>query len=397
MKRLLCLLCALLMVFTCGCGSNNECDHDYELVKTVDASCTKDGYKKYKCARCDHSYITELPQTGHSFENGICQLCGELEVPDEQPHTKLTAALVNKIAKGNYTDESYEVYEKAYNAALLMNNKNDATQEQLGNALTALNDAIAGLTIKTNTVTILRKVVIDGVAQSIDDKPIKYSVPVEQSICNIFIPSLDGYKYLRVDGFTFTPTETGDGSGYLTCIVSSDITITMWYENQVDLSRLNNLLADTITSQHFNSELKYTDESWNVYVEALNNAKNFTLMPNTQQKDVLALVKALEEARTKLVIASDEVFINVEKATDTFNEGGNIILLIETSCNIPELVITKAGTKVTPELITAEIQTLTTGETLKMWLVILPADEAGTFIYTINYGSTNNIIEVEII
>lgn len=84
MKRLLCLLSALLMLFACGCGNKHECSHYYEAARTVNASCTEDGYIKYTCARCSHSYRSQLPQTGHSFKNGICQLCGAHEPSNEQ-------------------------------------------------------------------------------------------------------------------------------------------------------------------------------------------------------------------------------------------------------------------------------------------------------------------------
>ena len=88
MKRLFCLLCALLMVFTCGCSgitSDEKCDHDYELVKTVDASCTKDGYKKYKCSECGDSYKKGIYKTGHSYEDGSCIFCGSPDITQEQP------------------------------------------------------------------------------------------------------------------------------------------------------------------------------------------------------------------------------------------------------------------------------------------------------------------------
>lgn len=81
MKRLLCLLCALLMVFTCGCGDNDECPHNYKIIKTVEATCTRDGYNKYECNKCGHTYKTEVSKNEHSFINGLCQFCGALEQP----------------------------------------------------------------------------------------------------------------------------------------------------------------------------------------------------------------------------------------------------------------------------------------------------------------------------
>ena len=305
-------------------------------------------------------------------------------------HTALTAALVNKIAKGSYSDETYTVYTAAYDRAVLMNNNNRATAEELGKALQDLKNAEAGLTIKTNTVTIVRKTAINGTNYVVDT--LKYTVPIGENRFEVYIPVLDGYKYLRVDGgATFAPAETGDGSGYLSGTVSNDIEVTMWYDNQVDVSRLNNLLADALYEQG-----NYTDASWYTYCNALKAAQDFTLTMNTQQATVLSLVRALEEARTGLVVYSDTTFIKAEKMADSFNKGSQIGLYISTSGNVPTLVFTKDGNIIKPDSMTGEVQTLTTGETVKIWLVFLPASEAGEFTYTINYGSTTADITVTV-
>ena len=304
-------------------------------------------------------------------------------------HTALTAALANKLAKGSYTDESYAAYEQAYNEALLKNNDNTATAEELGDKLQKLNEAIAGLVIQTNTLTVVRRTTINGSNQVVDT--LKYSIPRGEESYECFIPALNGYKYLSCEGTTFTPAEAGDGSGTVTGSITGDKEISLWYENQVDTSRLNNLLADAITEQG-----SFTDASWRVYSSALTAAKNFTLTLDTQQATVLALVKALEDARTALVVDSDTTFIKVEKLADTYNKGDQIGLYIHTSSNVPSLVITKNGTVVTPDSITGEVQTLDNGETVKYWLVFVSADEAGTFNYGVAYSSTSTSIEITV-
>lgn len=309
-------------------------------------------------------------------------------------HSALTAALAKKIAKGSYSDESYAIYDKAYNEAILMNNKNNATAEELGTALANLKSAEAGLTIKTNTITIIRRTTINGTNYVIDT--LKYNAPSGDSKYEVFIPALNGYKYLRVDDATFTPTEAGDGSGYLSGNISSNIEISMWYENQVDVSRLNNLLADAIPNQQINEQYKYTDASWRVYTTALNNARNFKLTLDTQQATVLALVKALEEARTALVVESKITFIKVEKLAGSFNKNGQIGLYIQTSSNVPGLVITREGNVIAPDSVSAEVQTLTNGDIVKQWLVFLPADAVGTFTYTVTFGGISSNITVTV-
>ena len=304
-------------------------------------------------------------------------------------HTALSSAVANKIAKGSYTDETYATYLEAYDYAVYINNQNTATAEDLGNALKALNDAIAGLVIKTNTVTIVRRTTINGATYTID--VMRYSLPVGDSRYNVYIAALDGYAYLRTEGSLFTLSDVGDGSGYLTGNINTDIEITMWYENQVDVSRLNNLLDDALTEQG-----NYTEASWAVYVNALNEAKEFTLSLDTQQSTVLALVKALEEARTALVVNSNETFIKIEPVAGSFNLGSQIGLHVYTSSNIPSLVFTQNGTILVPDVITGEVQTLTTGETVKYWLVFLSADQAGEIIYTASYGAVSGSVTVEV-
>ena len=327
--------------------------------------------------------------TGKSYAKATTLSVAATDPIKLSDHTALTAELATKVAKGSYTDDSYAVYEAAYNEAIYINNQNTASAEALGAALQKLIDARAALTLKTNIVNVVRRTIINGTTQLIDT--LRYSVPEGSGTYNIFIPTLEGYKFLRAEGTTFTPTETGDGSGTLSGSISDDIEVTLWYENQVDVSRLNNLLADALTEQG-----NYTDASWTVYCNALRAAQEFELTLNTQQSTVLALVKALENARTALVAPSDTVFIRLEPLSKIFNQGDQIGLYVYTSCNVPNLVFTKDGTIITPDVITGEIQTLTTGETVKYWLVFMPASDVGEFTYTASFGSTSTDITVTI-
>lgn len=304
-------------------------------------------------------------------------------------HTVLTEALANKISKGSYSDETYNDYLTAYNAALLINNKNAASAEELGQALADLKTAESNLAIKMNTVTVTRYTTINGTNYVVDT--LNYSVPVGESTYELFIPALNGYKYLRVKDTTFHPSAANDGSGHITGNISSDLSVSMWYENQVNVSRLNNLLADAITEQG-----NYTADSWRVYTNALAAAQKFTLTPETQQATVLALVKALEDARTALVVNAESTYITLEKLTNSYNKDGQVGLYICTSGNVPNLVFTKNGTVITPNTITAEVQTLTNGEIVKYWLVFFPADAAGTYTYAATYGTTTADITVTV-
>ena len=75
-------------------------DHNYQLTKTVKATCTADGYKEYTCSMCNKSYQEKLPKTGHDYDmntevervdstcsthghvNYACKVCGDIKTVD---------------------------------------------------------------------------------------------------------------------------------------------------------------------------------------------------------------------------------------------------------------------------------------------------------------------------
>ena len=59
--------------------------HDY-VSEVVEPTCTEEGYTLYTCTVCNYCYedLYVVP-IGHSFVDGICENCGEPEIPDEAP------------------------------------------------------------------------------------------------------------------------------------------------------------------------------------------------------------------------------------------------------------------------------------------------------------------------
>ena len=53
---------------------NSDEIHDYELVETVEPTCTVAGYEKYQCP-CGYVRTVEIPETGHNYVNGECTNC----------------------------------------------------------------------------------------------------------------------------------------------------------------------------------------------------------------------------------------------------------------------------------------------------------------------------------
>ena len=208
------------------------------------------------------------------------------------------------------------------------------------------------------------------------------------STFSIYLAPLTGYQYERAEGATFVPLASGDGSGFLRGEVGSGTSVTVWYKNTPRLARLNSLVAEKITAQG-----SYTDESWQVYQNALSAAQNFTVSSTTTQANVDAVVAALEQARSKLVAGSDATkVIEVVKLAASTPVGKQIALKITTTPNVEELSVEG----VTMTLCTGKVQTLNTGDTVKIWLVYIPATTAGSYTYTIHAGSASAQVDVTV-
>lgn len=118
----------------CRCGSTMKVDisktgHDYTKTKHVDANCVLDGADTYTCSKCNDSYDTVIPATGHSAGSWEttkpatdlaegqkvrkCTSCGttlETQTISKLPHTcEYTTLLETQPA--TCTTDGYELYE----------------------------------------------------------------------------------------------------------------------------------------------------------------------------------------------------------------------------------------------------------------------------------------------
>ena len=64
-NRLFSFLLLISLSVSALSGCKNNCSHQYSVVKTVEATCTEDGYKKYKCSECRDKYEEVIPAKGH--------------------------------------------------------------------------------------------------------------------------------------------------------------------------------------------------------------------------------------------------------------------------------------------------------------------------------------------
>lgn len=301
-------------------------------------------------------------------------------------HSALTAALANKISSDGYTTESYTAYEAAYSNAHNVNSNDGATEEELAAALNNLKVAETNLMRVVPPMSVVLKTTVNGEERTIATK----SLAVEDgaSTFSIYLAPLTGYQYERAEGATFVPLASGDGSGFLRGELTGNTTVTVWYKNTPSLARLNSLVAESESTKG-----SYTDASWTVYQTALTNAKNFTVSDTTTQENVDAVVAALEQARSKLIVASGSTeILEVVKLAASTPVGKQIALKITTTPNVEELSVGD----VTMTLCTGKVQTLNTGDTVKIWLVYIPATTAGSYTYTIHAGSASEQVAVTV-
>lgn len=299
-------------------------------------------------------------------------------------HSALVKALETRHLAENYTAESYAVYEAAYNAAVAVNEDHGATTDELADAISALQAAEKTLQAKLT-------IELKGTGSDVPFETITEVLEVGATGYNLYVSPQNGYEYQRISSnASFMPLLSGDGSGYVIGTingkVSGGMTVTVWYKNLPDLNRLNDLIAEGPTEQG-----DYTDSTWDAYQTVLNTAKNFVIYDTTNQSHVDKVVNDLEQALSKLSTGTEETaIIEVEKLTGTARFGKQVGLRITTTPDVEELTV--SGETLT--VCTGKVQTLSTGETVKIWLVLFPADEKGTFNYTITAGSATEDIEI---
>ena len=125
-KRVLSLLMAVVMVlgtmpmpvFAAEETETVEISHEHGFETVITApTCTEQGYTTYAC-ECGESYVGDYVEaTGHSYRNGICDVCGshELIVPPSDTdlfvfagQSNMMGASVLEPEVNTFTDKAWE-------------------------------------------------------------------------------------------------------------------------------------------------------------------------------------------------------------------------------------------------------------------------------------------------
>ncbi|MBQ8814938.1 MAG: family 20 glycosylhydrolase [Lachnospiraceae bacterium] len=156
----------------------------------------------------------------------------------------------------------------------------------------------------------------------------------------------------------------------------------------VDRTKLQELLDAEIAEQG-----SFTDDSWSVYQTALAAAKEIGAKEDAAQEEIDEAVAALTAAINALAVDPEESSIEITLLRAAARKGKNIGMRIITAAGVETLTVTGNAQ---PVLCIGKDQTLDSGETIKVWLVYIPAVETGTFNYTVTAGAESATVTVTV-
>jgi len=85
----------------CGEEEVLPCEHEYEVVRELKATCLENGYVWEKCTKCGWEHNYEVEGLGeHNYETGKCTVCGEADPNCKHEHTNLDIIEANCSKEG---------------------------------------------------------------------------------------------------------------------------------------------------------------------------------------------------------------------------------------------------------------------------------------------------------
>ncbi len=302
-------------------------------------------------------------------------------------HSALESALLAVKPDIGYTADSWALYEQAISKARDVNSNPDATQAEVDEAYKNLKAAEEGLTIeqlpKEPQVTV--KLMCDQMLI----KEHKFQLQEGQTNFNLYIPGEVGYWVTSIKGAKFKPLKSGDGSGFVQGkITGADSVVELICEERVDVTRLQYLVEHSV-----GTDIAYTNRT--SYDQALQEAKEYLNGQRMTQSTVNQLVKKLEESRSSLTVECPETkILEIEPLAAVFTNGCQVGLRITTTPDVDKLTIDEVADFT---LCVGEVQKLTTGETVKVWLVEFPVETAGEKTFTLRFGKGSQEIKITVV
>ncbi|SHH08943.1 Uncharacterised Sugar-binding Domain [Anaerosphaera aminiphila DSM 21120] len=211
---------------------------------------------------------------------------------------------VKDKAKGNYTDDSWNAFETARNAAKTVLDKADATQAEVNTALANLTTVIAGLAEKEPEPTV-DKTALQAKYDEVKDK---VQDNYTDDSWNSFTTARDSAQAIleKVDA---TQTEVDDALANLTTAVEGLV------EKEPEPTVNKDALQTKYDEVKDKAKDNYTDDSWNAFETAREAAKNILDKVDATQTEVNTALNNLTTAITNLKEKANKTAL-VEKIAD---------------------------------------------------------------------------------
>lgn len=298
------------------------------------------------------------------------------EDPNAPDRTELEAALAAvKTNQGNYTDSSWNAYQAAVTAAQEVYEDENATQDDLDKVLKALQDAEAALVAVDKTAL---KAAVDAAVN-------------EQG--NYTDDSWNAYQ----TALTAAQNVLKNGDATQAAV---DAALENLQNAQKALKEIEGVNKDDLQKAVETAEKieqgNYTEESWNAFQTALTAAQKVLDDENATQTEVDEALKKLNAAQTALKVEGAVEIISIRKITKTATKGKKIGLVVTTSKEVDELVVSLNGEEITLSLCAHNIQKLS-GEEVGVWMINFPATEVGDFDYVVTIdGVTSQTVTITV-
>lgn len=161
-----------------------------------------------------------------------------------------------------------------------------------------------------------------------------------------------------------------------------------------DHSKLEAAIAEKIT----NDDCFYTADSYAEYEAVYNAAVEINKNYAATQQEIDSALETLSAAQSELVenISDTAEILSIRKINEITPLGKKVGMVIMTSTDAKSLTLSLDGTPVELTLKRNNVQVLS-DEDVRVWMIDFPADETGTFEYTITVnGSVKESISVTI-
>ncbi|MBQ7346286.1 MAG: family 20 glycosylhydrolase [Oscillospiraceae bacterium] len=299
-----------------------------------------------------------------------------------------------------FTNASWSVYEPVMTDAVayfqaIKASPTTADQSLAGEKAQALTEAAKALVARGVQLTVIHKTMVGQT-----ERVLRTDVFENVSLTALYRVSVGGYTNYRyshiVDG-DIQFVDFGADIGVITGTIQGDTTVVVWYDNVPSLNGLLESLSDAPSDG-----TGYTADSWNVYSAALQEAQSFRdsvkddLVDKTYQEQIDAVTAKLEQAKAQLTKTDgDGTLLDAALTSQFVSLGRQAVIRVETSPDVAAVTVALDGQAVTPDRIASGTSFAADGSEVKVWLVYISMDTAGTYQCVVSVGDQSRTLSIQ--